>query len=126
MGRPGFPVPFVYATSNPYATKYYYIFAQPKHVAQTHELPTQTGLTPKPTLQSPPSKTVKSKVDFIYLQNGNVTQERLNSLALCQTYRDILDNIDINQLIEQFIISNDRRKYVFGSLIDYLTIIQGF
>ena len=40
-------------------------FAQPKHVAQTHELPTKTGLTPKPTIQSPPSKTVKSKFDSI-------------------------------------------------------------
>ena len=42
-------------------------------------------------------------------------QERLNSLALCQTHHDILDNIDTDQLIEQFIVSNDRRKYVFGS-----------
>lgn len=46
---------------------------------------------------------------------STMTQVRLNNAAVCHVHQDILDNIDIKQICQQFVAVNDRRRHVFGS-----------
>ena len=40
-------------------------------------------------------------------------QERLNALAVCQTHQDLLDKLDMDSMVDEFISVNNRRKFVF-------------
>jgi hypothetical protein len=43
-----------------------------------------------------------------------MSQRRLNAVALCHVHKDILDQIDVKEIVETFIVNSDRRKTTFG------------
>ena len=45
----------------------------------------------------------------------NMTQERLNSVIVCHLHQDILDNLDIQKIANDFIGRSDIRKSMFGN-----------
>ena len=49
-----------------------------------------------------------------WLRN-NMTQERLNSVIVCHVHQDILDNLDIQKIANDFIGRSDIRKSMFGN-----------
>lgn len=46
---------------------------------------------------------------------STMTQHRLNSVAVCHCHQDLLDNVDINEIMQQFVSSNESRVKVFGT-----------
>jgi len=49
-----------------------------------------------------------------WLRNS-MTQKRQNSVAVCHTHQDLLDNIDMVRLCKEFCQRSDIRKNVFGA-----------
>jgi len=45
---------------------------------------------------------------------STMTQLRLNFLTVCTVHQELLDLIDVNALIEQFVSRNDTRVSIFG------------
>jgi len=43
-----------------------------------------------------------------------MTKLRLNSLAVCYVHQELLDLVDVNVLIEEFVARNDTRVFMFG------------
>ena len=46
---------------------------------------------------------------------STMTQTRLNSVAVCNIHRDILDNIDIAKIAKEFAAQSDIRIALFGN-----------
>lgn len=46
---------------------------------------------------------------------SNMTQPRLNAVAVCHAHQDILDNLDIRKLAEEFASRSDIRRGLFGN-----------
>jgi hypothetical protein len=46
---------------------------------------------------------------------STMSQQRLNAVSLCNVHRDILDNLDINQLACFFSQQSDIRRGLFGN-----------
>lgn len=46
---------------------------------------------------------------------STMTQTRLNSVAVCHTHQDILDDLDLDALEKDFISRSDIRKNMFGN-----------
>ena len=44
-------------------------------------------------------------------------QRRLNSIALCHIHKDVMDIIDVNELMKQFVLGRDNRAAVFGHIV---------
>ena len=44
-------------------------------------------------------------------------QQRLNSIALCHVYKDIIDDIDVDEIMKEFILSRDNRATIFGQIV---------
>ena len=45
---------------------------------------------------------------------STMTQKRLNSLAVCHIHQEILDLVDVDALIDEFISRNETRASMFG------------
>ena len=45
---------------------------------------------------------------------STMTQQRLNSLAVCHVHQEVLDLVNVDGLIEEFISRNDTRACMFG------------
>ena len=45
---------------------------------------------------------------------STMTQVRLNSLAVCHVYQEVLDVIDVDMLINEFVSSKETRAFMFG------------
>lgn len=43
-------------------------------------------------------------------------QRRLNNLAICHVHKDLMDEIDVNELMQEFILCRDTRSVVFGHI----------
>ena len=48
-----------------------------------------------------------------YLRS-TMTQGRLNHLMILSIYKDMLDNIDLDKICNEFVTANDRRSTIFG------------
>lgn len=48
-----------------------------------------------------------------YLRS-TMTQQRLNSLAVCHVHQELLDSIDVDALMQEFVSRNDTRACMFG------------
>lgn len=48
-----------------------------------------------------------------FLRN-TMTQQRLNSLAVCHVHQELLDSIDVAALMQEFVSRNDARACMFG------------
>ncbi|KAK0152297.1 Zinc finger MYM-type protein 1 [Merluccius polli] len=48
---------------------------------------------------------------------SSMTQMRLNHAAVCHVHQDMLDDVDTQQICQQFIDVNEKRRHVFGSFI---------
>lgn len=46
---------------------------------------------------------------------STMTQVRLNSLAVCHVHQKLLDLVDVDALINEFISKNERRVSMFGN-----------
>jgi len=44
------------------------------------------------------------------------SQQHLNNLALCSVHKDIMDTLDINKLMKDFILSKHARVILFGHI----------
>lgn len=44
-------------------------------------------------------------------------QQRLNSIALCHVHKDIIDDIDVDEIMKEFILSRDNRATIFGHIV---------
>jgi len=43
-------------------------------------------------------------------------QQRLNGIALCHVHKDIIDNINVDEIMKEFILSRDNRAAIFGHI----------
>ncbi|MDD1617309.1 MAG: hAT family dimerization domain-containing protein, partial [Methylococcaceae bacterium] len=41
-------------------------------------------------------------------------QQRLNSIAICNVHKDVMDTINVNELMRDFVLAKDNRAAVFG------------
>ena len=44
---------------------------------------------------------------------------RLNNVALCHVYKDILDKLDVKKLMQKFVLRKDNRRVLFGKFVSY-------
>ncbi len=44
-------------------------------------------------------------------------QDRLNSLLVCNVHKDKLDNLNINNICQEFVGPSDTRKNTFGTFV---------
>ena len=49
-----------------------------------------------------------------------MTQQRLNSCAVCNIHRTLLDAVDINAICNELVLRNDFRQRLFGQSLSYL------
>jgi hypothetical protein len=45
-------------------------------------------------------------------------QRRLNNLAFCHIHKDIMDSINVNELMKEFVLARDSRAVLFGRITD--------
>ena len=43
-------------------------------------------------------------------------QKRLNNLSICHVHKDVVDELDVNELMKEFILCRDARSNVFGHI----------
>lgn len=43
-------------------------------------------------------------------------QQRLNNIAICHVHKNVLDEVDVDELMKEFILYRDRREVVFGNI----------
>ena len=55
----------------------------------------------------------KMKLVKTYLRS-TMTQERLNHLMILSTYKEMVDNIDLTKICNEFATANERRLTIFG------------
>jgi len=51
---------------------------------------------------------------------GQQAQQRLNDLAICHVHKDIMDDIDVKDLMKEFVLTRDKRSQVFGQIDKFL------
>jgi len=44
-------------------------------------------------------------------------QRRLNNLAICHVHKDILDSVDVQKLMKEFVLAQEKRAAVFGHIL---------
>jgi len=44
-----------------------------------------------------------------------MTNERLNSIMILHTHKDMLDDVDDNAIMDEFVACNENRKDIFGT-----------
>jgi hypothetical protein len=44
-------------------------------------------------------------------------QQRLNNIALCHVHKYIMDAVDVNELMKEFVLARDNRVAVFGQIV---------
>jgi len=49
---------------------------------------------------------------------------RLNNVALCHVHKAILDKLDINKLMQKFVLRKNNRRSLFGKYFNLMLIIQ--
>ena len=45
-------------------------------------------------------------------------QMRLNDVAFCHVLKDILDELDIKKLVQEFVLGKDNRRSLFGKIFN--------
>jgi len=45
-------------------------------------------------------------------------QKRLNNIAICHVHKDIMDTVDVQALMNEFVLSKDNRALIFGRVIN--------
>ena len=49
---------------------------------------------------------------------------RLNNVALCHVHKAILDKLDIEKLMQEFVLREDSRRPLFGKYFNLMLIVQ--
>jgi len=49
---------------------------------------------------------------------------RLNNVALCHVHKAILDKLDIEKLMQEFVLRKDNRRSLFGKYFNLMLLIQ--
>ena len=44
-------------------------------------------------------------------------QRRLNNLAICHVHKHILDSVDVQKLMKEFVLAQEKRAAVFGQIL---------
>ncbi len=69
-----------------------------------------------------PASSAEAKRSFSALRRlktwlrSTMTQQRLNSLAVCHVHQEILDVVDVDALLEDFVSRNETRASMFGKV----------
>ena len=45
---------------------------------------------------------------------STMTQSRLNSIAVCHAHQDVIDEVDLSELKDEFVCKSEIRKNVYG------------
>ena len=53
---------------------------------------------------------------------STMTQERLNSVAVCHIHQDLLDRIDMDAIMCDFVSRSEIRKNIFGNILAWLEL----
>ncbi len=67
-----------------------------------------------------PASSAEAERSFSALRRLNtylrstMTQQRLNSLAVCHVHQELLDSIDVDALMQEFVSRNDTGACMFG------------
>lgn len=48
---------------------------------------------------------------------STTSQQRLNNVTVCHVHQEALDKVDLNDVGQQFVSVNDRRRHLFGKFI---------
>ena len=51
-----------------------------------------------------------------------MTQERLNSVAVCHIHQDLLNRIDMDAVMHDFVSRSEIRKNIFGNILAWLEL----
>ncbi len=49
---------------------------------------------------------------------STMTQKRLNGIAVCHIHQERLDRLDGQEIAQQYVQGNERRRDVFGSFLE--------
>ena len=70
-----------------------------------------------------PAASVEAERSFSALRRlktslrSSMSQERLNDAALCNIHQNVLDEVDVRQLLKEFVARNSVRGKLFGNFI---------
>jgi hAT family C-terminal dimerisation region len=70
-----------------------------------------------------PAASVEAERSFSALRRlktwlrSSMSQERLNDAAMCNIHQNLLDDVDVRQLLKEFVARNSVRVKLFGNFI---------
>jgi nitrate/nitrite-specific signal transduction histidine kinase len=73
-----------------------------------------------------PASSVSAERSFSALRRlltwlrSTMTQERLNSCAVCNVHSDLLDEVDIHSVASEFASCNNVRRRIFGQFVEHI------